>query len=106
MLTPDSTPHLVPVWFVWLENKIFICSGLKSVKLRNIKFNPHIICALEDGVNPLVIEGKYIIYKSKEVFKEVIVLFKSKYDWDITKDEDYDMIIEIIPTNLLMRRKQ
>jgi nitroimidazol reductase NimA-like FMN-containing flavoprotein (pyridoxamine 5'-phosphate oxidase superfamily) len=28
----DGRPHLVPVWFAWCEDKLYICIQSKSVK--------------------------------------------------------------------------
>src|SRR5207247_3164478 len=32
----DGRPHMVPVWFVWFESKIYVCIEPESVKGRNI----------------------------------------------------------------------
>ena len=53
----DGRPHLVPVWFVWYEGKIFIGTEPKSVKSNNIRGNPKVVVALEDGSKPVICEG-------------------------------------------------
>lgn len=55
---PNRTPHLVPIWFVWVADKINICTGADSVKVRNLLANPNVSLALEDGSQPIVLEGK------------------------------------------------
>lgn len=105
-INPNNTPHIAPVWFVLFQNKLFVCTGSSSIKARNIKKNANIVCALEDGVDPLIIEGQSIFYDSKSASSDVIRLFKEKYDWDIMTDVEYDMIVEILPKKVLMRRKK
>ena len=46
---PNGTPHLVPIWFVWVAGKIYLCTGADSVKVRNLMQNPQVSIALEDG---------------------------------------------------------
>ena len=49
----DGRPHMVPVWFVWFESKIYVCIEPESVKGRNILLNRNVTLALEDGSHPL-----------------------------------------------------
>jgi len=95
---PDGSPHLVPIWFVWVDGKIYLCTGGNSVKVRNLMQNPHVSIALEDGVHPLVIEG---LAKPIGVTpKPVIAAFKKKYDWDISTDDEYNQVVEIEPQKI------
>ncbi len=90
---PDGRPHLVPVWFVWLRQRVYICTSSRSVKVRNIAANPSAALALEDGDRPLIVEGQAVLlwppYPS-----DVVSAFKQKYDWDISGDATYDVLIE------------
>ncbi len=54
----NGSPHLVPIWFVWLNDKVYLHTSRKSVKARNILQNPRGVFALEDGDDPVVIEGE------------------------------------------------
>jgi hypothetical protein len=54
---PDGRPHMVPIWFVYHDEKIFIGIDPASVKSRNIQHNPQVVMALEDGTHPLICEG-------------------------------------------------
>lgn len=86
-------PHLVPIWFVWHRQKVYICTGSKSIKAQNIIGNPQVALALEDGDKPIVIEGQ-----AKSIGKAdqaTIDEFQKKYDWNITTDQQYDQVIEI-----------
>ncbi len=95
---PNGTPHLVPIWFVWLDGRIYLCTGADSVKVRNIQAQPYVSIALEDGSQPVVIEGR--AHLIGQVARSVVEAFRSKYDWDITTDETYTQVIEIEPEKI------
>ena len=89
---PDGRPHLVAIWFVTAGDRWYICTGSGSVKARNMRANPAVTLALEDGNNPYVLEGQA---RAVEPDAGVVAQFKAKYDWDITTDEQYDQVFEI-----------
>jgi hypothetical protein len=97
---PDGRLHLVPVWFVWLRQCVFVCTSSHSVKVRNIAKNPSVAAALEDGDHPLIIEGQATLllppYPS-----DVESAFRQKYDWDIGGDSTHDVLIVLTPSKWL-----
>jgi F420H(2)-dependent biliverdin reductase len=95
---PAGAPHLVPIWFAWVAGKIYLCTGANSVKVRNVRQNPYVSIALEDGTKPIVIEGS--AQPIGAVPQAVVEAFKKKYDWDITSDETYTQVIEIAPIKI------
>lgn len=94
----NHTPHLVPIWFVWVGGKIYLCTGADSVKVRNLLANPNVALALEDGRQPIVIEGRAQPIGSAP--KSVVGAFKRKYDWNIVTDSDYNQVVEIEPKRI------
>ena len=44
---PDGRPHAIPVCFLYEQDSILIFSLPDSVKVRNIRENPHVSLALE-----------------------------------------------------------
>ena len=94
----NGHPHLVPIWFVWVNQRIYICTGSDSVKARNVLGNPHVSVSLENGTQPVVIEGQ-----AKPIEKAptpVVEAFQAKYDWNIETDSTYDQVIEIEPLKI------
>jgi hypothetical protein len=67
------------------------------VKVRNIGQNSHVSIALEDGTQPIVIEGRAQPIKQPAA---VAAEFQRKYDWDITSDDTYTQVIEIQPEKI------
>jgi PPOX class probable F420-dependent enzyme len=47
--TPNGRPHVVPLWFVWVDRTIFMNSTLGNVTVRNLERNPAATGAVDDG---------------------------------------------------------
>jgi PPOX class probable F420-dependent enzyme len=43
---PDATPHLVPIWFSWDGERLFVASKPDARKVRNLRANPKVMLAL------------------------------------------------------------
>ena len=100
---PDGRPHLVPIWFVVEGERWYVCTGAGSVKARNLKENPAVSLALEDGDHPFVVEGQArAIDTAESVAASVAAKFKAKYDWDITTDTQYTQLIEVTVSRRLL----
>jgi general stress protein 26 len=89
----NGRPHLVPIWFVWLDQKIFFCTEAHSLKAHNILDNPNVALALEDGDKPIVLEG--LAKPIGLTDSTLLAAFQLKYTWDITTDTQYNQMIEI-----------
>ena len=96
---PDGRPHLVPIWFVIEGERWYVCTQADSVKARNLKANPAVSLALEDGDHPLVVEGQA---RAIDTTAGVAAKFKAKYDWDITADGQYTQLIEVTVSRRLL----
>jgi PPOX class probable F420-dependent enzyme len=48
-VTPEGRPHVVPLWFVWLEEGIYASCRLGSRIERNIRMRPHVALELDRG---------------------------------------------------------
>ena len=94
----DYTPHLAPIWFVWIDGKVYVCTAASSVKARNMQANSSVTFALENGNAPVVLEGRARPIGS--VPPAVIDAFQRKYDWNIVTDTTYDQVIEIEPLKI------
>jgi PPOX class probable F420-dependent enzyme len=97
---PDGRPHLAPVWFVWHADQFYVGTDPNSVKSHNIQRNRAVVLALEDGVHPLICEGKaqVIIPPFPE---DLLAAFYKKYEWDLTKEVQYNQVVEVTPEKWL-----
>jgi F420H(2)-dependent biliverdin reductase len=90
---PDGRPHLVPIWFVWFEGKVWISTPITSQKVKNIRADPHIALALEDGTHPVIFEGVAALHGGPPWPDEIALLLKKKYDWDFRTDDTAPYIL-------------
>ena len=97
---PDGRPHLIPIWFVWLDDRFYICTGKESVKGRNLQANPNIMLSLEDGSKPLIAEGVATFHEPPYA-PGIAEAFQQKYDWDMRHDGQYNVVIEMVPQKWL-----
>lgn len=47
--TPTGRPHVVPLWFVWVDGTVFMNSTLGNVTIRNLQRNPVATGSIDDG---------------------------------------------------------
>lgn len=87
---PDGRPHLAPVWFVYVDDRIWIGTGRGSVRMGNLRANPAASASIEDGDAPVVAEGTVVVHERMRP-DPVVAAFMAKYGWDITVDVDADV---------------
>jgi F420H(2)-dependent biliverdin reductase len=96
----DGRPHLAPIWFVFHAGRFYIGTDPKSVKSANIRSNPRVALALENGTNPVICEGQ-----ARPVAlpwpDDLLAAFYQKYEWDLNKEDRYNDVIEITPEKWL-----
>ncbi|MGP8002086.1 MAG: pyridoxamine 5'-phosphate oxidase family protein [Streptosporangiaceae bacterium] len=56
-VTPDGTPHLMPVWAVWEAGRLWFSSSNGSRKARNLAAQPCCSLATDDPLEPVVVRG-------------------------------------------------
>ncbi|MEU8412301.1 pyridoxamine 5'-phosphate oxidase family protein [Amycolatopsis japonica] len=78
-LRGDGSPHVTPVWFVYLDDVFWIGSGERNVKVRNIGGDPRVSLALEDGDAPAVAEGVARVHR-EALREDVLAALAAKYD--------------------------
>lgn len=60
----DGRPHAVPVWFLWHAGAVLIMSEPDTVKVKNIRRNPHALIHLHadpSGNGVVVLDGRATI---------------------------------------------
>lgn len=81
-LRVDGSPHITPVWFVYLDDTFWISSGERNVKVGNVVNDPRVSLALQDGDHPVVAEGRVRTHRGT-LREDVLTAIAAKYDgWD------------------------
>ncbi len=80
---PDSRPHAMPVWAVWMEDSVWFSSGGMSRKARNLAANPWAVITTDDPLEPVVVEGRALLVSPTHEHSAIDRFAKalnSKYD--------------------------
>lgn len=97
----DGRPHLTPVWFVWLDGKIFIAIGTDSQKFSNLRGNQSVALAIPDTGSVIILEGEAHAADRKNIEK-LGEYFYHKYEWDFRYDDEADWrLVEVTPHKIL-----
>lgn len=104
----DGRPHLVPVWFLWQDDKVLIFSQPNNQKIRNIAQNGNVMLALEalnNGEDVVMFEGMATLVQDHSVTMN-IPAYADKYNAQISSmgatlekmAAEYSQPIVITPT--------
>lgn len=97
----DGRPHLVPVWFVWLDGKLYFSTGRQTRKYDNLLHNQDVALALPDTASVIIIEGEAHA-ADRETTEHLADYFFHKYEWDFRYDENADWrLVEVTPHKVL-----
>lgn len=97
----DGRPHLVPLWFVWLDERIYVATGAETQKYLNLYTNQNVALSLPDAEKPVIIEGEAHA-ADRRTTDALADYFFNKYEWDFRYDENSDWrLIEVTPRKVL-----
>jgi general stress protein 26 len=48
-ISESGWPHVVPIWYLYENSRLYIETGADSVKVRNIRRNPHVAICVDVG---------------------------------------------------------
>lgn len=97
----DGRPHLTPVWFVWLDERLYLATGSETQKFANMRANQSVAVALPDTAGVIILEGEAHVADRAKVDKLGDYFFH-KYEWDFRYDEEADwQLVEITPHRIL-----
>ncbi|MGD2049152.1 MAG: pyridoxamine 5'-phosphate oxidase family protein [Chloroflexota bacterium] len=97
----DGRPHMTPVWYVWLNERIYIATGTDTQKFTNLRTNQAVALALPDTDSVLILEGEAHA-ADRQTTDKLGEYFFNKYEWDFRYDEDADWrLVEITPHRIL-----
>src|SRR5918911_2460896 len=66
---PDGTPHAMPVWGIWVDQRFVFSTGAKSRKARNLQANPSCVVCTERSAEAVIVEGTAVTISDRERLK-------------------------------------
>jgi PPOX class probable F420-dependent enzyme len=77
----DGRPHAMPVWGVWVDERVHFGSDPASVKARNLTRDPRVVVHLESGDECVVLEGvaEPFVEPAQDLFQRVADAYETKY---------------------------
>jgi PPOX class probable F420-dependent enzyme len=83
---PDGRPHVMPVWGVWLDGRVWFSSGLRSRKARDLAADPRCTLTTDDAQDPVVVEGSAVQVTDPAGIAAFLEAMNAKYDAGMTVD--------------------
>jgi F420H(2)-dependent biliverdin reductase len=97
----DGRPHLTPVWFIWLDEILYIAIGKESQKFANLRANQAVALALPTTDQVIILEGEAHA-ADRAAVDRLGEYFFNKYEWDFRYDESAAwQLVAISPRKIL-----
>ncbi|MEZ0067806.1 hypothetical protein ABIA32_003822 [Streptacidiphilus sp. MAP12-20] len=72
-------PHAMPVWGVWVGERLWFSTGAGTVKARNLALDPRVSVHLESATELVALQGSAAAVPSGERPAEVDAAYATKY---------------------------
>jgi uncharacterized pyridoxamine 5'-phosphate oxidase family protein len=95
---PDGRPHLMPVWALWVEHRLYFSTGGQSRKARNLKANPQCTVSVQDGDDAVIVEGVAGEVQDRNLLARLSPLYNSKYG--MLLDPDLGPVYQVVPATV------
>jgi hypothetical protein len=76
---PSGVPHLMPVWAVWHEDRLWFSSASGSRKARNLAGEPRCTLATDDPLEPVVAQGRVQRVTELKELERMLAAENAKY---------------------------
>jgi uncharacterized protein len=104
-VSPDNTPHIAPVCYVFLENSFFFATDYNTRKYKNLKQNKNaaLVVDMYDSPNnkAVAIRGTTEFIEKGTAFTKLYDIFHRKFEW-VRQDPWNDgeaPFVEVTPTH-------
>jgi hypothetical protein len=81
-VTPTGWPHLMPVWAVWQDGRIWFSSANGSRKARNLVVEGRCTISTDDPREPVVVEGRARRITERHALEAMLAAENAKYGTD------------------------
>ena len=92
---PDSRPHGMVIWGIWLDNAYYFSTGATTRKAKNLAAIPNCVVCTESVDEAVIVEGVARQLAVEEVPKKAFTLYKKKYGWKL--DPEMGPVFKVSP---------
>jgi nitroimidazol reductase NimA-like FMN-containing flavoprotein (pyridoxamine 5'-phosphate oxidase superfamily) len=92
----DATPHAMPVWGIWVDDRFYFSTGAKSRKARNLAANASCVICTENAAEAVVVEGTAAPMDDAARLSAIAPHYARKYK-SFTLDPKMGPIFEVVP---------
>lgn len=99
---PDGGPHVVPQWFVWLDDAVYVSARRGSRTWRNAEADPRVSVVIDRGrdwieLTGVVLEGRATLHAPEDpVMRSPISAWHEKYR-PLLSGEGFERLAERVP---------
>jgi hypothetical protein len=72
------------IWALWLDGKLYFCTGKTSRKARNLARNPNCIMCTDDAAEAVILEGAIDTERDIKTIREFLRIYEKKYKFDMS----------------------
>jgi PPOX class probable F420-dependent enzyme len=108
----SGSPHIVPVWYSYLNGRFYVGTNTKTQKAKNIRNNPKVSLCVDTGVKSpnifgvlvtgrarLILQMNQVQLLAKKILLRYFKNLKSKSAQQLLNDTD--CVIEITPKQIV-----
>jgi hypothetical protein len=81
---PDGRAHVMPVWGVWLGDRLWFSSGGRSRKTLNLAADPRCTLTSDDARDPVVLDGVAERVTDQDRIAAFVAAVNAKYSSDVS----------------------
>jgi len=85
-VTPAGRPHVMPVWAMLLDGKLWFSSGVQSRKARNLAARPYCSITTDNPLEPVVAEGRIELVTATDDLERMLAVENEKYGTEYGMD--------------------
>jgi uncharacterized pyridoxamine 5'-phosphate oxidase family protein len=85
---PDGRPHVMVIWALWMNGRVYFSTGTESRKARNLARNSACTICTDHAAEAVILEGEVVTEKDVDVIRDFIPRYEKKYKWKLGEMAD------------------
>ena len=98
----DGRPHAVPVWGVWMDDRLLFSTGDRSQKARNISRSSDVVAHLESGDDVVIVEGHAVAVTDPDTRTRFDAVYEEKYAFNPGAAADPNSLVYSVEPRQIM----